>query len=119
MPHTLIDSHCHLDFSTFHDDLSEVLRKAKKSQITHFIVPAIARSNWNTVKQLSQEYSAVHAAYGLHPCFTQEHQLDDIAELEQWLDTNPAVAVGECGLDFRPTPITSYYSRGPLGNRGD
>lgn len=103
MPHTLIDSHCHLDFSAFSDDLDAVLNNAEAAKIDQFIVPAVARNNWQSVRALSQKHQQIKAAYGLHPCFVKEHQLQDLTALDQWLEDHPVVAVGECGLDFRPT----------------
>ncbi len=42
----------------------------------------------------------MHASYGLHPCFLDQHDDADLHELEVWLARETPVAIGECGLDF-------------------
>jgi len=96
----IIDSHCHIDFDDFHSDRDQVIQQAQDSGIEHIIVPAIATSSWNRVKQTCQNYSQLHPAYGLHPYFIDEHKAEHLDELDQWLSQEESVAVGECGLDF-------------------
>ena len=96
----IIDSHCHIDFNDFDHDRDQVIQRARDSGIDHIIVPAIATSSWNRVKQTCLNYSHLHPAYGLHPYFMDEHKTEHLDELEQWLVNEKPVAVGECGLDF-------------------
>jgi len=97
---TLIDSHCHLDDDRFDEDRDDVIRRAHNKGVQQFIIPATTANRWSKVKKVSQQYKGVYASYGLHPMFMQDHKSDDISALEAWLDTEQAVAVGECGLDF-------------------
>ncbi len=100
----LIDSHCHLDDQRFDQDRDQVMQRAQQIGVDQFVVPATTRQSWPRVKQLAEEYPGVHVAYGLHPYFMQQHSLEDLAALDSWLQTEAAVAVGECGLDFYITP---------------
>ena len=96
-----IDTHCHLDFPVFTDDLLHVIQQAHTVGVDKMLIPAVSANNWQTVYQLTSEYEGVYAAYGLHPMFLQQHKKQHIAELEVFLASHPeAVAVGECGLDF-------------------
>jgi TatD DNase family protein len=96
----LIDSHCHLDVAEFDEDRDEVMQRARDAGITDFIVPAIDQPHWQQLSELSEQYEGIHAAYGLHPMFMDVHRPEHLAQLDAWLDQHPAVAVGECGLDF-------------------
>ena len=96
----LIDSHCHLDDDRYDQDRDDVMQRATSAGVQGLIIPATTTSRWPKIKQLAQHYPGVYASYGLHPMFMQDHQPDDLAELDHWLDSEPAVAVGECGLDF-------------------
>lgn len=93
-----IDSHCHLDF--FDDaERREIIQRAVVSGVSKYVIPAVARENWLPVAKLA-ETSDCYATYGLHPLFLEKHQKDDIQALDDFLNTYPAVAIGECGLDY-------------------
>lgn len=98
----LIDSHCHVDLSAFDSDRDAVLQRAFDSGVTDIIVPAVQSSTWKQLELLSNQDnpSQVHAAYGLHPVFDDQHSVSDLLLLEQQLSDSECIAVGECGLDF-------------------
>jgi TatD DNase family protein len=100
MSFSLIDSHCHLDDVRFEDDRDAVLERAGTVGVEQMVVPATTSDSWPGIEVLARRYSGVFAAYGLHPMFMQHHVAGDVGSLDRWLDQNPAVAVGECGLDF-------------------
>lgn len=98
--HGLIDSHCHLDLDAFDADRPDVLARARHAGIEGFVVPAVSRRRWAGLAGLAREHGDIHPAYGLHPMFLHEHDGADLEALDDWLLQQPAVAVGECGLDF-------------------
>lgn len=105
----LIDSHCHLDFSDFEDDLISVIKRANQHGIDSFIVPGVAKTNWSKVTKLTQRFDNVYCAYGIHPLFLKDSVIseseqndgcfDELTVLENLLQNEPCIAVGECGLD--------------------
>ncbi|VAW53457.1 hypothetical protein MNBD_GAMMA06-706 [hydrothermal vent metagenome] len=99
---SLIDSHCHLDFEIFDSDREKVLQRAKDNNVTDIVISGTEKIYWNRINTLCKKHSQLHACYGLHPYWTDEHKKQDIAELETYIETNHPVALGECGLDFRP-----------------
>ncbi|MCK5918000.1 MAG: TatD family hydrolase [Cocleimonas sp.] len=96
----LIDTHCHLDNTLFAPDFDLILQRATDNAVSDIIIPAIAVDNWEKLKSLSKQNKNLHVAYGLHPMFMPQHCLQDLDLLEQWLQSETAIAVGECGLDF-------------------
>lgn len=96
----LIDSHCHLDDDRYDDDREQVIQRAQQNGVQQFVIAATVASRWPKVHKVCSEYAGMHASYGLHPMFMPEHKPDHIAALDEWLGSNPCVAVGECGLDF-------------------
>lgn len=98
----LIDSHCHLDFEVFDTDRQQVLQRALEHQVKDIIIPGTQRIYWQRIKNLCDSNKHLHPCYGLHPYWANTHQQSDIKQLADFIDNNPAVAVGECGLDFRP-----------------
>jgi len=97
----LIDSHCHLDFDIFNDDRNQVLDRAKENNITDIVIPGTCSEHWNRITTLCSN-KQLHACYGLHPYWTNTHTQQDIKNLDLYIDKHKPVALGECGLDFRP-----------------
>lgn len=95
----LIDSHCHLDALEFSLDRDAVVARASTLGVRHIIVPAVHAQNFAQVQATCRRYALCRAAYGLHPMFVAQHQPQDLQVLRQILQTEPAVAVGEIGLD--------------------
>lgn len=100
MPIPLIDSHCHLDDDRFDEDRDQVVQRARRAGITRMVIPATTAARWHKVRQVTEMYNGVYASYGLHPMFMSDHSRDAVDRLDEWLDQNEAVALGECGLDF-------------------
>jgi len=102
---TLIDSHCHLDFSCFDTDRAAVLQRAQAAKVNAIIIPATQAKDWQRLQQCCQQSTyPLYAAYGLHPFFIQTHQPADLTQLEIYLSHPDTIAVGECGLDFWHKP---------------
>ena len=73
----IIDTHCHLDFDIFDKDRQQVIERAKNNNISQIIIPATQRHNWQTIHKLCTENNNLHACYGLHPYWTNEHNDED------------------------------------------
>ena len=99
-PLALVDSHCHLDFECFDDDRETVIDRAREAGVKHIVVPAITAANWGKVKSVCEQHQGLHPAYGLHPYYLEQHREQQLAQLEQRIESTPAIAIGECGLDY-------------------
>lgn len=96
----LIDSHSHFDDPEFDADRNAALARARDAGVTRQIIPAIAVSNFESVRALCAGTRGLFAAYGLHPMLIAEHEPAHIDELARWIEREKPVALGECGLDF-------------------
>ena len=105
----LIDSHCHLDDDRFDADRDQVVARARALQINKIVVPATTANRWDRVKQIAVTYNGIYPAYGLHPMFIEQHQTAHLGELDEWLDREKPVAVGECGVDFYDSRIDQKW----------
>ena len=116
---SLIDSHCHLDFINFDKDRDEVLERAKQNGISDIIIPAVSVNNWQKIQALCQQYTQLHPCYGLHPYWIDQHKETDINKLEAFINETPCIAIGECGLDYRPEQANKekqqYFFEAQLG----
>ncbi len=100
-----IDTHCHLTFKQYHDDLPTVIGNAKRANVKQFIVPGVDDLSNRLAVELAQRYpGVVFAAVGFHP-YEASHT-PDVSVLERFLrysideTRNPIIAIGECGLDY-------------------
>jgi TatD DNase family protein len=107
----LIDSHCHLDDDRFNPDRDEVVAQARSLNIHKIVIPATTANRWPRIKQVAATYSGVYPAYGLHPMFIEQHQAMHVRELDEWLDRESPVAVGECGIDFYHSRIDEKWQK--------
>ena len=96
----LIDSHSHFDVDEFDGDRADALTRARAAGVSRQILPAIALAGFAKLRDVCAQEHGLYPAYGLHPLFLDRHAPEHLDELEQWIDRERPVAVGECGLDF-------------------
>ena len=93
-----IDTHCHLTFEQYKEDLAMVLGNAKKAGVKQFICPGVNELSSRLTVELAKKHpGVVFAAVGFHP-YEASHN-PDISILEKLTEKN-IVAIGECGLDY-------------------
>lgn len=96
-----IDSHCHLDFCCFSDQLAALLEQLSESKITKLVIPGTQASRWDNIVHLSACHSPLYYALGIHPHCLTSFKPQDLAQLTMKLSTRSkkCIALGEIGLD--------------------
>ena len=64
------------------------------------VLPAVSVPLFEAVKTCAATYPGCFAAYGIHPLYVMQAQEREVAILRDWLQREPAIAIGEIGLDF-------------------
>ena len=95
----LIDTHCHLDAAEFDADREAVAASAAAGGVGHIVIPAVERANFGAVAAVCREFPGCVPAYGIHPMYVDRAEPADLDALRATLEREPAVAVGEIGLD--------------------
>lgn len=110
----MVDTHCHLNFKAFEEDLDEVIESAFEKGVTKIInVGAMLDSSKKAV-ELAEKYDSpageLFATVGIHPHHADKvpchPELDsgslDIfwREFEKLAKHPKVVAIGECGMDY-------------------
>jgi len=95
-----IDTHCHMDAAEFSETQPDIVREAQAAGVGRIVVPSVARSNFDIVRELCERFPNCAPAYGIHPMYTGAAQPDDITTLREYLARPDTVAIGEIGLDF-------------------
>jgi len=100
----LIDTHTHLDFPDFDPDRSELMAESRALGVRRMVVLGVYQDNWQRVWDLVQGDPDLHAAFGLHPVYLEQHRPQDLTALGDWLTRlaghRQVCAVGEIGLDY-------------------
>lgn len=108
----LIDTHCHVHFNAFKDDMDDVVRSCLSEGVQMITIGTQSGTSANGVK-LAERYDGVWAAVGLHPShlfagyhdegevqFKAKHETFDPAYYAELLKHPKVVAIGEMGLDY-------------------
>jgi TatD DNase family protein len=95
----LIDTHCHLDAAEFDGDRAVVAARAEAAGVGCIVVPTVGRGGFDAVTGVCRQFAGCRPAYGVHPMFVDHAREDDLDVLRAALQREPAVAVGEIGLD--------------------
>lgn len=97
---TLIDTHAHIYYDKYEEDLNEVLDRAAESRIEKIICVAVDLNSAEKCLSLSEKYPNIYMTAGIHPHDAKDAPPDFQKELEPYFSHPKTVAVGEIGLDY-------------------
>jgi len=100
----LIETHAHLDYPDFANDLKDVLRRAVDAGVTRIITIGTSVESSRRAIDLAEKYPAVYAAIGVHPTYVEEAEEDVFTPLRELAKNSRVVAIGETGLDYHQLP---------------
>jgi len=101
-----IDTHAHLFYPNFEDDLDQVIQNAKEAKVSYILVPATDLKTAQRVIELTEKYEMVYGAVGIHPHDSKDWDPSFIQKIEALAKHEKIVAIGEIGLDY-------YYDFSP------
>lgn len=113
----MFDTHCHLNFSRFRRNLSEVIQRAKDAGVSHIVVPGTGVESSKKAVEIAETYDNVYAAVGIHPHHvfdmmktlnSKSETLKSIQEIENLLVHPKVMAIGEVGVDRHVYEETKY-----------
>ena len=97
----ITDTHCHLNYKWFEDDVHEVIQRAFDNGISRILIPGIDLASCHTAITLCEKYDGIFAAVGIHPNdATTWQSVESWAALESLAKHPKVIAIGEIGLDF-------------------
>lgn len=117
----MIDTHCHVNFHAFKDDMEAVIRRSLESGVL-MIAIGTQKDTSRKALEVAETHDGVWASVGEHPShlYAQEfHDADEVPEIATVKTRGEAfdadfyielakhpkcVAIGECGLDFYRLP---------------
>lgn len=96
----LVDSHCHLDFPDFADELEDVVTRAEAAGLGRMVTICTRVRKFPQVLAVADRFENVFCSVGTHPHNAHE-ELDITTQEIIELSKHPkVVAIGEAGLDY-------------------
>ena len=96
----IIDSHCHLDFPDFDDDLKETIKRAEDFGVIKMLTICTKPSELKKVLNISETYSSVFFAVGSHPLSIAKGDVFSHKQLLEISQHSKMIGIGETGLDY-------------------
>jgi TatD DNase family protein len=96
----LIDTHAHIYFENFKEDIDDVIKRAQDAGVKAIIVPATNLKDAEEVLKLIDAYDMVYGAIGVHPHDTKDWDSSWIGKIKSLTQHKKIVAIGEIGLDY-------------------
>lgn len=98
---TLIDSHCHIVFRNFEDDLEDVAARWREAGVVALLHACVEPAEIPAIRSLADRFPEMRYSVGVHPLDTEHWCPDTVDVLRQAaLDDPRVVAIGELGLDL-------------------
>ena len=103
----IVDSHCHLDFDSFEDDLDAVVNRARDAGVCRMVTICTKMSGFDQVLAIAERYDDVFCSVGVHPHEAEREGDVSLSSLVELAKHPKVVGIGESGLDY-------YYDNSPV-----
>ena len=95
-----IDTHAHIFDEAFDEDRDEVIKRIVEANINKVVVVGFSKETNVLALELAKKHELIYSTAGYHPSEANEINVNDIVELESFINDNKVYAIGECGLDY-------------------
>lgn len=95
----LVDSHCHLDFPEFADDLDGIVARAEEAGVQRIVTISTRVRKLNGLLQIAERFPHVYCTVGTHPHNADEEDGITAGELIALTKHPKIIGLGEAGLD--------------------
>ena len=97
----LVDSHCHIVFRNFDDDLEAVAQRWRDAGVRSLVHACVEPGEIPAIRALADRFPELRYSVGVHPLDTEHWQPDTPEILRQAAQADRrVVAIGELGLDL-------------------
>tara|TARA_Y100001968_G_scaffold79933_1_gene71132 strand:+ start:286 stop:1077 length:792 start_codon:yes stop_codon:yes gene_type:complete len=98
---SIIDSHCHVVFSSFDEDREEVAQRWRSQGVKALLHACVEPSEIPAIKLIADKFPEMRYSVGVHPLDTHHWEPGTLSVLKKAaLDDSRVVAIGELGLDL-------------------
>ena len=115
----LIDSHCHLDFPDFTQEIEAVVARAGAAGVERLITISTRVRHGDRLVALAERFEPVYFTIGTHPHQAAEEAETDVAAIKAFAAHPKCVGIGEAGLDYHynyaPPDVAAKVFRAQIG----
>ena len=113
-PPLITDSHCHLDFSDFDKERTDIIRRAISAGVHRMITICTKLREEPNVRSIAENHPSVFYAAGTHPMSAASEPLVTVEQLAELSKHPKFVGIGETGLDYHYTAESSEIQKSSL-----
>ena len=103
---SITDSHCHLDFADFNENLKETVENALRSGVSRMVTICTRLKDEPKVRSIAEKFESVLFAAGTHPMNAHKEPLLNVCDFLEMSKHPKFVGIGETGLDYYYTKET-------------
>jgi TatD DNase family protein len=96
----IVDSHCHLDFKDFAEELDAVVARAEQAGVGRIVTISTRVKRLPSLLAIAERFPNVYCSVGTHPHQADEEDGIPADELIALTKHPKVVALGEAGLDY-------------------
>src|SRR3984957_9429602 len=96
----LVDSHCHLNFPDFKDDLEGVITRARQTGVQVMQTICTEVEEFDEVSSIAQKHDNIYCSVGVHPNESGEKKPASLEYLLSKTSHPKVIGIGETGLDY-------------------
>lgn len=96
----LVDSHCHLNFPDFKEDLDGVLSRAREAGVKVMQTICTEMAEFDEVLGITEKYENIYCSVGVHPNDSGKTKISTAEELIEKTSHPKVIGIGETGLDY-------------------
>lgn len=96
----LVDSHCHLNFPDFREDLEGVVARARDAGVGVMQTICTDMAEFEEVYAITQRFDGIYCSVGVHPNDSGKQEIVPAYELIEKTSREKVIGIGETGLDY-------------------
>ena len=93
------DTHCHI-YKEYYEDIDGLVNEINESKINRVINNGVDDKTNKEVLEMLGKYNFMYGTLGIHPESVEEYTQEDLDFIEEHINDEKIVAIGEIGLDY-------------------
>ena len=93
------DTHCHM-FKEYYENFENIVKNMQKNKINRVFNNGVDGPTNREILGYLKQYEFMYGAIGIHPEYVNGYTQEDLNFVEEHLNDDKVIAIGEIGLDY-------------------